>query len=392
MKLQTFRADSMSSALVLVKRGLGPDALIVNTRTVRERQFWGLAGRKIVEITATGEKSPLRRSDNMPIIGPQRTQNASGTEGAVIGMKQVEWPALRDLHAEVRDLRYLMGDVLAETRRSRPTGMPEPLRLAFEGLVANQVAEDLALQLIEDVKSRLSEAQWSDAAQMRAALTSRVAALVPTGGPVIPSRKSASPCVVVMIGPTGVGKTTTIAKLAAQHGVRDGQRVGLITIDTQRIGAVDQLRKYADLLDIPLEVARSPDELAACVQAFGDRDLILIDTAGRNPNDAARLAELKRYLAQVRADEVHLVLSTTGDEATLVRAAERFCELGVDRILFTKLDEALGFGVMLNVLDRVQRKVSYLTNGQSVPDDIEAGRSDSLADLIVPSGTFAASA
>jgi flagellar biosynthesis protein FlhF len=179
-----------------------------------------------------------------------------------------------------------------------------------------------------------------------------------------------------------VGKTTTIAKLAAQYGLRMQKRVGLITIDTYRIAAVDQLRTYAEILNVPLKVVLSPTELGAALEELRDCDLVLVDTAGRSQNDAIRLNELRRFLTQAKADEIHLVLSTTNSQANLVQSAERFCKLGVDRIIFTKLDEAVGFGVILNVLRRVDRKLSYLTNGQEVPEHLEVGCSIAVADLI----------
>ena len=381
----------MAAALAKVKRALGPDAVILNTRTIKERGWLGLGGKPVVEICASRENTPLRASSRRVIIGHQSRGTGSVTEGAVTGMTTAESPSLRKLSGEVGSLTSLVAELLSETKRSRTGPLPDTLYDAYRTLVDQQVAEDLASQLIERVKSSVPQSRWGDGPAMRAAVASQVAKLLPAGGPLALS-KTNGPYVVALVGPTGVGKTTTIAKLAAQHSVRGSLRVGLITIDTYRIGAVDQLKTYADILDMPLRVVLTPGELADAIKDYADRDLVLIDTAGRSQNNKKRLNELKRFLDQAKPHEVHLVLSTTSHEANLVQSTERFCELGVDRIIFTKLDEAVGFGVILNVMKRVDRKISYLTNGQEVPEDIRISRPEVLAELITASPPRAASA
>ena len=132
-------------------------------------------------------------------------------------------------------------------------------------------------------------------------------------------------------------------------------------------------------------VTTSSSQPDRALAELADRDLVLVDTAGRSQNDTVRLGQLKRFLDTAGVDEIHLVLSMTGGEKTLLQAAERFCTLGVDRILFTKLDECAGFGVILNVLRRVNRKLSYLTTGQEVPEHIQVGRANDVANLILSS-------
>ena len=149
---------------------------------------------------------------------------------------------------------------------------------------------------------------------------------------------------VALVGPTGVGKTTTIAKLAGNFRVREQRQVGLITVDTYRIAAVEQLRTYADIIDLPMEVVTTPREMRAAMSRFASLDLVLMDTAGRSPRDEIRIQELKTMLAEASPDEVHLVLSSVANPATLKQAAERFIDVGANRLLMTKLDEAAGIG------------------------------------------------
>jgi flagellar biosynthesis protein FlhF len=191
--------------------------------------------------------------------------------------------------------------------------------------------------------------------------------------------------VVALIGPTGVGKTTTIAKLAANLKLKEKRSVGLITIDTYRIAAIDQLKRYADIIGAPLRVVASSEEIAGAVESMRDCEFVLIDTAGRSPSDTLKLSELRNFIQVAGADEVHVVLSATSSQSCIEHAIERFGEVRIDRVIFTKLDETQHVGVVLNVLHKVNKPLSYVTTGQDVPDDIEVARGRRLAQLILGS-------
>jgi len=188
---------------------------------------------------------------------------------------------------------------------------------------------------------------------------------------------------IALLGPTGVGKTTTIAKLAATAKLRHGLRVGLITSDTYRIAAVEQLKTYASIIGVPLQVVTTPDELARAKQALSDCELILVDTAGRSQNDAKRIGELMDLVKAAQPDERHLVLSTTNSQQASARIGERFCVLRPDRLIMTKLDEAIDTGVLAAMPQMLGLPLSYVTSGQEVPDDIDAADPDKLARLVL---------
>jgi len=209
------------------------------------------------------------------------------------------------------------------------------------------------------------------------------------------------PRVIALIGPTGVGKTTTIAKLAATFKIKHRKNVGLITMDTFRIAAVDQLKVYANIIGVPLHVVSKPTEMEAAMRAMRVQpspssphsaassaparsacDVILIDTAGRSQRDDQRLVQLGQLLRAADPHEVHLVLSSTCTQAVLMQAVERFSAIRTDRIIFTKLDEAVSFGVLVNVARKANKRLSYITTGQEVPHQIEAGGAERLADLV----------
>jgi flagellar biosynthesis protein FlhF len=189
--------------------------------------------------------------------------------------------------------------------------------------------------------------------------------------------------VIALVGPTGVGKTTTIAKLAAYFRLREQASVGLITVDTYRIAAVEQLKTYAEIMDLPLEVVATPTDMRTAVDRLADADLVLIDTAGRSPRDAVRLQELRGLLAESQADEVHLVLSAVAAPDSFDVAAGAFSTVGVSSLILTKLDEAVSLDWLPALLARHRLPLSYTTSGQNVPDDIAPASAAALHSLLV---------
>jgi flagellar biosynthesis protein FlhF len=283
----------------------------------------------------------------------------------------------------MKELKIAVGKMVTEVRQTKTPEVPEELFSHYMQLIGNQVAEDLAVEIIKNVQRQIRPEHAENAEFVREKIADQLEKYMPVAGP-ITRTKAHGPHVVALIGPTGVGKTTTIAKLAANLKLREKRKVGLITIDTYRIAAIDQLRKYADIIGSPLKVVGNPDDLReAIISMSQDCEFILIDTAGRSPNDTLKLNELKTFLAVAAPDEVHLVLSTTSSQACVELAIERFNDVRADKIIFTKLDEAAHVGVMLNVVRKVNKSLSYVTTGQDVPDDIEVGKGRRLAQLIL---------
>ena len=195
--------------------------------------------------------------------------------------------------------------------------------------------------------------------------------------------KDGRPKIVALIGTTGVGKTTTIAKIAAKFVLERGISVALITADTYRISAVDQLKTYSDIIGLPLEIVYSPAELRPALRKHRGKKLILIDTAGRSQNNEYQMNELKEFLAADPSIEKHLVLSATTKERDAEAILERFSACRPDRILLTKTDETESIGFIVNLLFDRRLALSYFTNGQSVPDDIEPAKPEALAKLML---------
>jgi len=187
----------------------------------------------------------------------------------------------------------------------------------------------------------------------------------------------------ILIGPTGVGKTTTLAKLAAQYHFQQGKAVGLISIDAYRIAAVDQLKIYAQIMSIPLRVALTPQELENCIDEYKNMDLILVDTPGRSQFDTDSLDTLEQFLDAAQPADTHLLMALSTKEEDACTVAENFAPQYVRQVIFTKLDETSSFGSILNICSMMGKPVSYLTTGQNVPDDIEVAQVERMVGLLL---------
>jgi flagellar biosynthesis protein FlhF len=405
MHLQTFTAATMAEALAQVKSVLGNQAVILHTRTVRKRMWLGLRRREIVEITAgTGLQVPARTSGTSaggqrrvaPALKPQALQNSQAREAVLMrsasvggnpGRSLLETPAassaaILGLCDEMTNLKSMIKDLTTQVRQSTSPNVPEDFFDVYLQLLNNSVDDELAIELVKRLGKFVRPEFVGNLDFVRDRLTDVIETMVPVGGPINRVR-STGPHVVALIGPTGVGKTTTIAKLAANLKLREKRRVGLITIDTYRIAAIDQLKKYADIIGSDLRVVNSADDLRNAIQSMADCEYVLIDTAGRSPKDTLKLHELKSFLNAASPDEVHLVLSTTASQQCTELAISQFGDVRADKIIFTKLDEAAHAGEVLNLLHKTGRKVSYVTTGQDVPDDIEVACGKRLARLIL---------
>jgi len=409
----------MAEALRLVKADLGRDAIILHTRTVRKGGWFGVGAEEVVEVTASNDTSVLpRRRSTTAAPRPARTHAVARAYGlaprAEAPAESTESPSSRpkalqpqlvaappppsvtpspvaapaELNEEVRQIRRMVDRMMRRQADQPRPDLPDKLFDRYLALLEQEVSEELAEEVVQSVRAALGDGQHDDEAAVARAMQNEIARLIPVDP--TPHRAldatEGRPLTIALIGPTGVGKTTTLAKLAATFKLRDGKRVALVTSDTYRIAAVDQLRTYADIVGLPLEVALTPQEMRAALERLSGYDVVLIDTAGRGQRDDEKLEELRAFVEAADPHEVHLVLSSTCGQRVLMEAVERFGRIRHDRIIFTKLDEAVSFGVLLNVVRRVNKRLSYVPTGQEVPHQIEPGRSEHLAGLIMGGG------
>lgn len=423
MSVKTFQAPSMAEVLAKVKGELGSDAVILHTRSFRQGGVMGIMARDVVEVTASkGSDVPPRRRA-MPRVRPVEISAAeeepaprSGNESQARNLlreaytrsqpgKKVEssvraekFSTTRDMATavlnqpafeirnEIASLRTMVESLLQRTTNNGPRAdLPAQLAQAYRMLVEQDVAEELANRVVEEVRCELTSDQLLNPHYVRERLVSKLEKLIPAtvSTPVARPTTGTGCRSICLIGPTGVGKTTTIAKLAAAFKLRQKQKVGLITIDTYRIAAVDQLRTYANIIGVPVRVVLTPDELVAAMKDLSDCDTILIDTAGRSPQDEVKISELSRFIQAGNPTEVHLVLASTCTQSAMEAAYQNFSRVRIDQIIFTKLDEAVSFGVLLNIIRKASKALSYVTTGQDVPDHVEVGQPRRLARLIL---------
>ena len=420
MNLQTFRAPTMAECLAEVKRVMGPDAVILHTRTLTIKRFLGLKRREIVEITAGrglnggprggrrprdmvmggggggrnngyadnggggGVATAIRERPSGPVTVQTREPMGAGSQLPYGGSSSQDTSAMTDLVDQVKGLRDLVKDMQLRDRMKDAPDVPAELYDEYQLLIDNQVERELAEEIIKTLGRSLRPDHLAQKQFVREKIAEQLEKQLPTSGP-IQRIKATGPHVVALIGPTGVGKTTTIAKLAAKLKLDEKRKVGLITIDTYRIAAIDQLKKYADIIKTPLKVVGSPEDLRDAVASMADCDFVLIDTAGRSPKDTLKLNELKTFLDAARPEEVHLVLSSTASRECVELAIERFGDVRIDKLIFTKLDEARSIGTVIGVVRAVRKPLSYVTTGQDVPADIEVARGKRVAQLILGS-------
>ena len=405
MHVRVFEAKDMTTGLKMVKEALGPDALILSTRTVRTGRL-GVLGKPMLEITAAIDTRWPEAGDRLagdrrtrplapageeerdvcdsarrprppvqePVARPPRQQQAH--EAA---READPPPAGRDLHGELAELRAMVRGLSSRlpaadpaTLLHRPYVEPEftaaPTDPAVSYLVGFGLSRETAQVVARFTRDTIARAGSLSGADLNGIFQAAIARLFTTAEllPAPAGRQQR----ISLIGPTGVGKTTTLAKIAARALSRHNLRVGLVTIDTYRVAAVEQLKVYAEIMRVPLEVVLTPEAFQRALERFADRDLVLVDTAGRSPRNQADLDELAAFLRPELGLENHLLLPATAREQELETIIRRFAILPAHRFVFSKIDECGQLGVLLNVHYNHDTPISCLTNGQRVPEDL----------------------
>ncbi|WP_238455572.1 flagellar biosynthesis protein FlhF [Desulfolucanica intricata] len=411
--MKKYLANDMKEALYRIKMDLGPEAVILNSRKVRCKGLLGLFARHKLEVTAAVDEPAtinqmprqlseaagagqaslaptdrILRGDIIARTTAQPAYNAAGaaaekiSEGTIMNDFSVRSNGIKasfssdvNLRQELAEVKVLLHKIIKDKGRS---GEDEVLIKWLQKLLDMDLDEAIAEDLIDDIKDKIDSGHPERDELIKAALTSRIAQIVEPAYQDMSYGK-----VLVFIGPTGVGKTTTLAKLAAQYTLFHRKNIAIITIDTYRIGAVEQLKTYGEIIGVHLEVVMTPEELHKSLIKHNDKDLILIDTAGRPSHNAAQVKELMEYIEVISYPrDIFLVLSATTKDRDLLKNFEGFGKIDINKIIFTKIDETQSLGSMLNVICHTNIPITYVTDGQSVPDDIEQVYPKKLAKLL----------
>jgi flagellar biosynthesis protein FlhF len=350
MHVKRFYNSTVREALADAKAEFGPDALVLSTELVAAPGWRGWVGRRVVALTAATERE----------VSARRTMTPFHRQDA-----------LDEATRDRRDADYRFASD-ADVRRA----VVRPIRhdAARKGVVARLTACGIETPIAEAAAAQLSPAECRNVTEavLARALESAVAPLA------TPDQKQAR--VEVFVGPPGVGKTTTIAKIAAQSRASHGPAIGMIAADGFRAGAVEHLRSYAAIIGAPFRIARTADELDRTIDA--SRHAVLVDTAGRSPRDGG-FNDLLTVLDRKKQVRTHLVMAADTSAAAARKVIDRYAPAHPTRVVITKLDEAETVAPLLSVIRERQLRVSYLANGQRVPEDLERATPAWIASALV---------
>jgi flagellar biosynthesis protein FlhF len=386
MQVKRYEAASMKEALEKIKNDLGPEAIVISTKRLPGEK-------KLIEIMAASDQGPGPKGE----AGREARQETKGDpekslsfeNRELIGYFRKEMDELKALvqgirkdnlaedFADLKDSLQALFDILGLRGKSEEKNI---LARIYHYLVGRGVSKARACKLLERMKRDFPGLKIPDYESGLKIAESLIR------GALTPGKQSGKDetgkRIKIFLGPTGVGKTTTLAKLAARYCLEQKLAVGLITMDNYRIAALEQLNVYARIMGLPLEAASEQDTFRQALQKFDDKDVILVDTPGKGRNDKDYFNTLQN-LVEDREVETNLLLSLTSSRENMLEVVLRYNKLDCDRIIFTKMDECTHCGFLYDVIEQAGRPVSYLTTGQNVPQDIEAADPAKLAEMIM---------
>jgi len=381
MKVKQYRASTLQEAFALAQAELGEDAMLLHQKEIVQPGVLGRRGQTQVEIAVGVDTPALPASDPRPPTGMSAASAyAPRPQPRTIPVQSPANPVAAKKQDEFENLRREMAQIRAMLQQYRRGGQNLPEALSGWSDALHECALPTAWidRILGGLDEMLPTAALSRADMVGAALGKRMAAeMVPPTGALQPG-KPGKPHVFVLVGPTGVGKTTTIAKLAAHFAMQKRLPIAIITTDTFRIGAVGQLRTYSELMRAPLDVAYTPDDMSQLVARHQDKALILVDTPGRSPADKEQLAILESFVATVENLHLYVALAASTPLVDARRIIDRFSIRPPQGVVLTKIDETSYFGPAWALLAESRLPLAYFTTGQRVPEDIEVATNEEL--------------
>lgn len=366
MKTKKFLAPTLKEATEKMKADLGSEAMILSTRVIDnyENGF-----KKMFEIISAYEDERSQIADIL------KQKNDSDNPGK----KEIKFDK------SLSDFKNIVYKSLADKRNGNSKSLislKEEIQTIAETLYERDLSKDVIRLVMGYLKKSKNYLSYNNLDNY---VITGLSSLLNTRSFEVEKRKSGR--VISIIGPTGVGKTTCIAKLAAISKIIHNLDIGIISIDTYRLGAIDQLRIFSEISNVDMLVAYEPSDMPKIISKLKNKDLIFIDTTGRSQRNATELKKMKQFFTEIKIDETYLALSLTTSPKNLYDAAEKFGIFDYDSFVFTKIDEAVTHGSMLNLSFRFQKPIIYLTNGQIIPDDILSADTEFIAKLIY-NGTY----
>ncbi|AOV08253.1 flagellar biosynthesis protein FlhF [Sporosarcina ureilytica] len=363
MNMKKYTADTMVNAMKKVRADFGDDAIILSSNVVQSKGIFGLFKKKTVEVVA-GYDAPKKSYE--PKIEPTIQQS-----------NQLD-DTTKQLKQEMSEMKKMLKNMQLSTELSQyPDEMHQLLHHLKRQGISEQLVGELGTTIFNQMKDEKQDLTIEEQCRhVQQILTEKVEGL-PFGGITFQKKY------IHVLGPTGVGKTTTIAKIAARALLEKKKKIGFITTDTYRIAAIEQLRTYANLLQAPVEVVYNQADFKKAVEKFSYLDLVFIDTAGRNYKEAEFVEDLQHIVDFSLDMETFLVLSMTSKEEDMEMIIEQFKALPIEKFIFTKMDETNSMGTLFNLMLKYGYGTAYFTNGQEVPEDLEEATPENVIQLLL---------
>ncbi|MBC2580674.1 flagellar biosynthesis protein FlhF [Clostridium sp. DJ247] len=399
MIVKRYRVNNMNEAVTRIRYELGKDAVIVSQRKVRKKGLFGIFSKKILEVTAVVDNKEDKSKDVQE--GLEAIKKIMSNETAADKYKPVNNTTksadtigyVNNGHSSSKVPKSIYNDNLVEKNNSDLIKEVQEMRTMLSEMMtmsnSNQLGKsklqirlesyDFKPSVIKSIISKMNSV--TDDRLEEEKLKEVIEDMIKIDPKPLGNK-------VVLVGPTGVGKTTTIAKLAGKLALIEGKNIGLITIDTYRIGAVEQLRTYADIMNIPFRVVLTIKEMEAAIDSMKHCDVILIDTTGRSSKNAMQISELRAFIDKVETCSIHLVISCTTKNKDIDIIVNGYKPLNYNSIIITKLDETSTYGSILNIQQSANKPISFVTTGQNVPEDLKILTAKNITNVMLGEDTI----
>lgn len=372
MKIQRYETKDMQQAITKAKNELGINAVIVSSRKIRQKGLLGFFQRPILEvIAAVEEKEETPKQDFIASL--KQSQHMVQIEEKIKNIESV----MSKVYGEIKDVKYNIED-------SPENSYTNVVKLFYQHLIQNGVESEVAKVILDDINQEATKGE-NNINKIVSLVCNKIISILGCVEPIQVDETRSRPRKVMLVGSTGVGKTTTIAKLTAEMILNHKKKVGLITCDTYRIAAVEQLKTYAEILGVTVKVVYQKADIQTSLAEFSDKDIIFIDTAGRSHNNEQQMQEVEELINQFQPDEVYLVLNMATKYKDIQQIIEYYSFMKDYKFIFTKLDETSSYGMILSTCFDYPQRLSYITTGQNVPDDIEVVQVDNIAKSLLGS-------